>query len=87
LQVSFSNGVAGASILAEGATLQLVSTGESIPFVVSMSAGGRTATLTPAAPLAAGTQYRLTVNYNYSVPDEAGVGVIDYAYFTFTTTP
>jgi hypothetical protein len=37
-----------------------------------MSADGKTATLTPQSPLAAGTQYRLEVHYSVAIYDQAG---------------
>lgn len=53
-----------------GVFLRVNATGEFVPTTASVSADGRTVTLTPAAPLASGTQYRLF--YNGGVADRAG---------------
>jgi hypothetical protein len=68
--LTFSDAVDIVSILNGCARVTVDATGTPVP--VTMSADGRTATLTPQAPLAAGTQYRLEVDYSVAIYDQAG---------------
>jgi hypothetical protein len=70
--LSFSDAVDIVSILNGGARVTVDATGTAVPVTVTMSADGRTATLTPQSPLGAGTQYRLEVDYSVAIYDQAG---------------
>ena len=70
--LTFSDAVDIVSILNGGAHVTIDATNTPVPVTVTMSPDGRTATLTPQSPLAAGTQYRLEVHYSVAVYDQAG---------------
>ena len=73
-----------------GIQLQLSSTGVAVPTTNTLSADGKTLTLTPAAPLTSGSNYRISVYYYSSslatyVTDAAGNRLLNSSYAaTFT---
>lgn len=73
--VAFSVPVSFLSVINGGVSLTLVSSGAVVPVSVSMSADGKTATVTPQSTLAAGTQYRVQVNWSRGVLNQAGYGI------------
>ena len=86
LQLTFTNPVTAASVMNGGARIVVSATSEVIPVTVTMSADGKTVTLTPVSSLAATTQYQLQVNYGAALFNEAGYQVSGYSLFNFTTT-
>jgi hypothetical protein len=88
LEALFSAPIDVASIMNGGVRLYVVGAGTLVPLTVTMSADGRTAIVTPQSPLAAGTAYRATVNYDVAVYDQALAGVSGSGgFFNFTTAP
>jgi hypothetical protein len=86
ITLTFSGPVAAASLLNGGARVRLVSTDALVPMLLTQSTDGMTAVLTPEVPLAANTQYRLAVNYEVAVLNQAGYQVSGSAgSLSFTT--
>jgi hypothetical protein len=85
--LNFTGAVSAASLLNKGVELRLASTNTTVPTTLTMSNNGRTATLTPQAPLALNTQYAVYFNDFIAVYDEAGFQVTNSAALSFTTAP
>ena len=68
-----------------GFVLRVNGTSTNLPFTVSVSADGKTATITPAAPLTSATQYVLYVNYQGAVYDQTGRQFNNGYYYYITT--
>lgn len=86
--VTFNEAIDATSVIlggTGGVVLQVAATGEVVPVTYSFSADFRTVTLTPVAPLAAGTQYRTQVSTG--VLDLAGNYFPAFLQFLFTTQP
>jgi hypothetical protein len=83
--LTFSDAVDIVSVLNHGALVVADATNAVVPIGVTMSADGRTATLTPLSPLDAGTQYRLEAGYNVAFYDQTGNYVSGYGVFRFIT--
>jgi len=86
--VAFGAPVEAASIVNRGVWLVTYSGGVAVPASVSMSAGGKTATLIPLQTLNASTQYSIYISYSYgTVYDAVGNTTSASSYYTFTTGP
>ena len=83
LAANFSRAMSAASFGSTG--LRLRAAGASSDVAASLSVSGATATLTPAAPLAAGTIYTATIAA--SVSDTGGVALGTAYSWNFTTSP
>ncbi len=85
ITLTFSGPIEEASLFGNAVKLYTAIGSTAVPFGITLSNGGSTATITPTGALAAATEYELTVNYNGSVYDQAGYAVANGAYFYFTT--
>jgi Bacterial Ig-like domain len=86
--VTFSEAIDPTTVVYAGTSsvvLQVAATNVAVPIVYSFSADRRTVTMTPVAPLAAGTQYRIRVST--AVTDVAGNIFPTTVQFLFTTQP
>jgi hypothetical protein len=72
VRVLFSEPITFASLASGGIQIQRVSNNAVMPVAVSLSPDGKVATLTPTPPLLSGIQYRVTVNYNVAIWNQAG---------------
>ena len=86
--VTFSEAIDATTVIyggVNGVSLQVAATSVNVPVTFSFSADRRTVTMTPLAPLAAGTQYRIRAST--SVADQAGNIFPANVAFLFTTQP
>jgi len=86
--VTFSEAMDPTSVMyagASGVSLVVAATGQLVPVAYALSSDLRTITLTPASPLANGTQYRIQVST--AISDLAGNAFPGFLQFLFTTQP
>ena len=86
LQLTFTDPVLPASIMNAGARIVVSATSVVIPVTVTMSADGKTVSLTPVSQLDPTTQYQLQVNWAAAVYNQSGYQAGGYSLFNFTTT-
>ena len=86
ITLTFSAPVEIAELLhSQAITLAATNTNTAVPFALALSADGTTVTVTPLAPLSAGTQYTLSVNYYGTLTDQDGYPITNNGFFHFTT--
>lgn len=85
ITLTFTGPIEQASLYDNSVRLVSTLSDTPVPFTISLSNGGTTATITPTSPLSSATEYTLYINWNGTIYDQAGYSVANGAYFFFTT--